>query len=76
MELIISKPRIQTLIAQMELRQFHCESLAKEFETEDLTIIQKAGPAYRWDDMLKESQVLQLILDLLESRERKGVGAR
>jgi hypothetical protein len=76
MEVIISKPRIQALMAQMELRQFHCESLAMEFETEDLTTIQKAGLAYRWDDMLKESQVLQLILDLLESRDRKVVAAR
>ena len=70
MELIISKPRIQNLKAQMVLRQFHCASLAKEFETEGLTTNQKAGPAYRWDDMLKESQVLQLMLDLLERRER------
>jgi hypothetical protein len=76
MELIISKPRIQSLKAQMVLRQFHCESLAVEFETERLTINRKARLAYPWDDMLKESQVLQLMLDLLERRERKGVAAR
>jgi hypothetical protein len=76
MELIISKRRIETLKAQMVLRQFHCESLAAEFETEGLTINQKARLAYPWDDMLKESQVLQLMLDLLERRERKGVTAR
>jgi hypothetical protein len=76
MELIISKRRIETLKAQMVLRQFHCESLAAEFETEGLTINQKARLAYPWDDMLKESQVLQLMLDLLERRERKGVAAR
>ena len=76
MELIISKRRIETLKAQMVLRQFHCESLAVEFETEGLTINQKARLAYPWDDMLKESQVLQLMLDLLERRERKGVTAR
>jgi hypothetical protein len=70
MELIISKPRIQSLKAQMVLRQFHCESLAAEFETEGMTINQKAGLAYPWGDMLKESQVLQLMLDLLERRER------
>ena len=76
MELIISKRRIETLKAQMVLRQFHCESLEAEFETEGLTINQKARLAYPWDDMLKESQVLQLMLDLLERRERKGVTAR
>jgi len=47
-----------------------------EFETERLTINRKARLAYPWDDMLKESQVLQLMLDLLERRERKGVAAR
>jgi hypothetical protein len=76
MELIISKPRIQTLKAQTILRQFHCESLAVEFEAEGLMTNQMAGLPYRWDDMLKESQVLQLMLDLLERRERKGVAAR
>ena len=76
MDLIINKPRIQNLKAQMVLRQFHCESLAAEFVTEGLTINQKAVLAYPWDDMLKESQVLQLMLDLLERRERKGVAAR
>jgi uncharacterized protein involved in tolerance to divalent cations len=76
MELIISKPRIQTLIAQTVLRKFHCESLVAEFEAECLTISHKPRLAYRWDDMLKESQALQLMLDLLERRERKGVAAR
>jgi hypothetical protein len=76
MELIISKPRIQSLKAHMILRQFHCESLAVEFETESLTVNQKARLAYPWDDMLKENQILQLMLDLLERRERKGVAAR
>ena len=74
MELIISKARIQALIAQMVLRQFHRESLAKEFETEYLTTIQKAGLAYRWDDILKESHVLQLMIDLLERQEKEERG--
>jgi hypothetical protein len=76
MELIISKPRIQTLIAQTVLRKFHCESMASEFEAECLTISHKPRLAYRWDDMLKESQALQLMLGLLERQERKGVAAR
>ena len=74
MELIISKLRIQTLKAQLVLRQFYCASLAMEFETEVLTTNQKAGLAYRWDDMLKESYVLQLMIDLLERQEKEGRG--
>jgi uncharacterized protein (DUF2225 family) len=74
MELIISKLRIHTLKAQWLLRQFHCESLEKEFETEHLTTNQKAAPAYRWDDMLKEGHVLQLMIDLLEKQEKEERG--
>ncbi len=70
MELIISKRRIEHLKAQMVLRQFHCESLAVEFKTEGLTMNQKAGLVDPWDDMRKESQILQLMLGLLERRER------
>jgi hypothetical protein len=71
MELIISKRRIQTLKAQLVLHQFHCASLASEFDTEGLTTYQKAGLACRGDDMLKESHVLQLMLDLLEKQEKE-----
>ncbi|MGA2341506.1 MAG: hypothetical protein ABSF75_16560 [Terracidiphilus sp.] len=76
MESIISKRRIETLKAHTVLRQFHCESLAVELEAAALTISRKPGLAYPWDDMLKETQLLQLMLDLLERRERKGVAAR
>ena len=74
MELIISKPRIQTLKAQTVLRQFHCESLAVEFKIECLTISRKAGLAYRWDDMLKESYLLQLMFNLLDRHEKEERG--
>lgn len=69
MELIISKLRIHTLKARWLLRQFHCESLEMEFATN-----QKAAPAYRWDDMLKEGHVLQLMIDLLEKQEKEERG--
>jgi hypothetical protein len=71
MELIISKLKIHTLKAQWLLRQFHCESLEMDFETERLTTNRKAGLAYRWDDMLKEGHVLQLMIDLLERQEKQ-----
>ena len=56
----------------MLLRQFHCESLAVDFEAECLAINRKARLAYPWDDMLKENHALQLMLDLLERREKKA----
>jgi hypothetical protein len=75
MELIIIKLRIQTLKTQLVLRQFHCASLAMEFETEVLMTNQEAErPAYRWDDMLKDSYILQLMIDLLERQEREDRG--
>jgi len=75
-ESIISKSRIQIRKAHMILRQFHCESLAAEFQIEGLPMNRNSGLVFPWDAMQKESQLLQLILDLLERRERKGVAAR
>ena len=75
-EPIISKSRIQIRKAHMILRQFHCESLAAEFQIEGLPMNRNSGLVFPWDAMQKESQLLQLILDLLERRERKGVAAR
>jgi hypothetical protein len=75
-EPIIRKFKIQTLKAQWVLRQYICVALAKEFETGTSTANVKWSLVDRWDDTLKESQVLQLMLDLLESRERNGVAAR
>lgn len=70
MEFIIPRLKIQTLQAQIALRQFVCASLAQEFESKGLTFEQRATLAFRWDDMQKESLVLKLIRDLLERRAR------
>ena len=43
------------------------------FKTEGLTFEQKTAIICRRDAVLKESYVLQLILDLLERQERKGL---
>jgi hypothetical protein len=77
LESVIHKLRIHTLQAQLALRQHLCASLAKEFEAGNLTVEQKAALAHRWDDTLKESWVLQLMIDLLERQEKEGrVGTR
>ena len=65
---------MELIISKLLLRQFHCASLAKEFETEDLTTYQRAGLAYRWDDMRKESYVLQLVMDLIGRLEKEKSG--
>ena len=78
METIIHEFGIQTSIAQLALRQHLCASQAKEFEAGTLTVEQKAALAHRWDDILKETYVLQLMLDLLERKEKeeRGDGAQ
>lgn len=70
LESVIPKLKIQTLKAQLALRSFVCASLAQEFDTAMLTFEQRAILAHRWDETLKESHVLQIMLDLLERQER------
>ena len=74
-EPVIRKLAIQSLKAQLILRQFLCAFLARELEIEGLTANQKAELAYRWDKTLKESQILQLTLDPLEWQESGGIAA-
>jgi hypothetical protein len=72
LESIIRKLKIQTLKALLALRQHQCASLAIEFETASLTFRQRAGLAHRWDDTLKESHILQLMVDLLRGTEERN----
>ncbi len=76
MDPIIRKLIIHTLKAQWVLRQYICVALAKEFEAGVSTASVKWPLVDRWDDTLKESQVLQLTLDLMERQEREGVAVR
>ena len=71
MESIAYKLKIQTLKAQVALCQLICASLAREFEEESLTFVERSALAHRWDDTLKDGYVLQLTLDLLERQERE-----
>jgi len=71
LESMIHKLRVQALQTQLALRKFVCASLAKEFEVESLSVKQRAALAHHWDDTLKESYVLQLMIDLLERQEKE-----
>ena len=71
MEPAIRKLTMQTYQAQIALRERMSESLAREFEEENLTLGQKATVAHRWDKILKEKHAFQFMLDLMEKQESK-----
>jgi hypothetical protein len=66
------KLRIQFLRAELELRRLLCESLARKFEKRPLSYEQRTDLFRRWEDTLKESHLLQAMLDLLEREEREA----
>jgi hypothetical protein len=74
LEFIIRKLRVQNLTAQVALRRYVCEFLAREFQTPTLTTHERAALAHRWDISLKESYVFQLMLDLIERQEKEERG--
>jgi 6-phosphogluconate dehydrogenase len=67
------KLRIQFLRAELELHRLSCESLARKFEKRPLTYEKRADLFRRWEDTLKESHLLQAMLDLLESEEKEAL---
>jgi hypothetical protein len=73
LESVIRKLRIQMLKAQLALRQHQCATLAEEFEAPTLSVKQRAVLADHRDVSLKESHVLQLMLDLLEMQENEAL---
>jgi len=74
LELIIRKLRVQNLKAQIALRQYVCESLAREFHTPTLTTRERWVLARPWDIASKESSDFQRILDQIEREENEGLG--
>ena len=66
------KIRIQYLKAELELRRLTCESLAHKFERHPLTHDQRTELLDCWEDLLKESHKLQVMLDLLEGEEKEA----
>jgi hypothetical protein len=75
METVIRRFWIHTLKAQWVLRQYICAALAKEFEAGKLTVEKQSAIVHRWDDALKESYVLQLMIDLLERQVKEECGS-
>jgi hypothetical protein len=65
------KLRIQFLRAELELRRLSCESLARKFEKRPLTYEQRTDLFRRWEETLKESHLLQAMLDMLEREEKE-----
>jgi hypothetical protein len=65
------KLRIQFLKAELEIRRLSCESLARKFEKRPLTYEQRTDLFRRWEDTLKESHLLQALLDMLEREDQE-----
>jgi hypothetical protein len=67
------KLRIQFLRAELELRKLTCDSLARKFERNTLTFAQRSELFRRWEETLKESHLLQAMLDMLEREEKDAM---
>lgn len=50
-----------------------CDSLAYKFEKRPLTNEQKSEIFRRWEDTLKESHLLQALLDTLEREDKESL---
>jgi hypothetical protein len=65
-------PRVEFLREELKVRQLNCASLVERFERQTLTGEQRSDLLDRWEVMLKESQLLQATLDLLEKQETEA----
>jgi DUF438 domain-containing protein len=71
LEPVIRKLKIQAIREQLALCLQTLESIDKELQIAPLTEEDRSALTRRSDDMLRESNVLQLTLDLLERQERE-----
>jgi hypothetical protein len=69
MESPTSGIQLGVLKNRLALRTFLCATLAKEMQTAKL--VEKPAIALRWQEALKECQILQLTVELLERQERE-----
>jgi|HubBroStandDraft_1064217.scaffolds.fasta_scaffold21360_3 hypothetical protein len=69
MDLPTSGIQLSFLKNRLALRTFLCASLAREMQTAKL--VEKPAIAKRWQESLKECQILQLTVELLERKERE-----
>lgn len=71
MDSVIRGLRIQTLRGQVVICQLMSASLAKQSDSQYLSDGEKAEITRRRDESLNESPALQLMVDLLERKERE-----
>lgn len=69
MESLTSGIQLGVLKNRLALRTFLCATLAREMQTAKL--LEKPAIAQRWQDALRECQILQLTVELLERQERE-----
>lgn len=72
METYTRRSRIQSLKAELELRSHACTALKREFEKQPLTNEEQSEIFLRWEDAIRESQLIQALLQMLEREEKKG----
>ena len=65
------KLRVQFLRAELELRRLQCDGLSRKFESRPLSPEQRVDLFKRWEDTLKESHLLQAMLEMLEREEKE-----
>jgi dimeric dUTPase (all-alpha-NTP-PPase superfamily) len=71
MESAIDKLRIHTLRAQVEASRLHSVALARKFDAAT-TSTEKTRIAREYSDALKQTNSLQLMLELLERKYNEG----
>jgi hypothetical protein len=69
-ESIIRSLRIHSLRGQVESSRCYCCSLASQFEATPSNV-EKTRIAQRYDAALKQTHMLQLLLELLEREQRQ-----
>jgi hypothetical protein len=73
METIINKLRLPALRAQIEASRLYCASLAAQFDAAQ-SGAEKTEVASRYEDALKQTHMMRLLLELLERHEREYLG--
>lgn len=69
---VINRLRIKSLQGQVEASRLHSQALASKFESA-ATSGEKTRIARLYDEALKKTHAMQLLLELLEREEREKV---
>lgn len=73
MGIIINKLKMQSLRGQIETSRLLCGSLAARFETATSST-EKTELARRYDEALRQTHSMQLLLELMERQAREAAG--